>query len=81
MTDITNENRQPWPRSEQVSALVSLKATLIMVFTVSLDCLVAWQQRAAQRRHLNGLDDYLLKDMGISRADVDREVRKPFWQL
>ena len=46
-----------------------------------IDSVVAWQQRAAQRHHLNGLDDRLLKDMGLSRADVDNEVNKPFWRL
>ena len=28
--------------------------------------------RAAQRKHLLGLDDYLLRDMGLDRLDVMR---------
>ena len=28
--------------------------------------------RAAQRKHLLGLDDYLLRDMGLDRADIKR---------
>ncbi len=28
--------------------------------------------RAAQRKHLLGLDDYLLRDMGLDRHDVMR---------
>jgi len=28
--------------------------------------------RAAQRKHLLGLDDYLLRDMGLERLDVMR---------
>lgn len=40
---------------------------------------LGWQQRAAERRHLAALDDRMLKDMGISRADVNRESTKPFW--
>ncbi len=28
--------------------------------------------RAAQRKHLLGLDDYLLRDMGLNRLDVMR---------
>ena len=39
-----------------------------------------WQQRAAQRRHLAALDDALLRDIGISRADAVREAAKPFWR-
>jgi uncharacterized protein YjiS (DUF1127 family) len=44
------------------------------------EVLLAWQERLRQRRHLSGLDDRLLKDIGLSRADVQREVEKPFWQ-
>ncbi|MCP5419061.1 MAG: DUF1127 domain-containing protein [Gammaproteobacteria bacterium] len=39
-----------------------------------------WYERSRQRRALQGLDDYLLKDIGISRADVYREATKPFWR-
>ena len=38
-----------------------------------------WQGRARQRRELQQLDDRMLKDIGLTRADVEREVNKPFW--
>jgi uncharacterized protein YjiS (DUF1127 family) len=41
---------------------------------------VRWSERAAQRRRLRQLDDHLLHDMGLSRADVEQEVSKPFWR-
>jgi len=44
-----------------------------------VDTLLDWQDRARERRHLSGLDDRLLRDIGLSRADVDHEVAKPFW--
>ena len=44
-----------------------------------LATLVTWQARADGRRHLSELDDRLLADMGVSRAEADRESRKPFW--
>jgi uncharacterized protein YjiS (DUF1127 family) len=44
-----------------------------------LDLLFAWRDRARQRRQLLALDDRLLKDIGLTRADVDIEGRKPFW--
>ena len=44
------------------------------------DLLYAWQQRATQRRHLMELDDRMLGDLGLSRADVHREGTKPFWR-
>ena len=37
-------------------------------------------RRARQRQDLAGLSDYSLRDIGLSRADVDLEVRKPFWR-
>lgn len=45
-----------------------------------LQGLLCWQERSSQRRHLAGLEDRLLRDVGLSRADIDQEVRKPFWQ-
>ncbi len=45
-----------------------------------LDRLVLWQARRTQRLALAGLDGRLLKDMGLSRADVARETGKPFWR-
>ena len=44
-----------------------------------LDVVLGWQDRAAQRHHLAGLDDRMLADMGLNRADVQREIQKPFW--
>ncbi|MET0105311.1 MAG: DUF1127 domain-containing protein [Sedimenticola sp.] len=37
-------------------------------------------QRQRQRRQLMTLEDHLLKDVGISRADAVREGQKPFWK-
>lgn len=39
-----------------------------------------WRQRAAQRRQLATIPDYLLRDIGLSRTDTWAEVNKPFWQ-
>ena len=48
-----------------------------------LDLLLAmetWLDRHAQRQELAELDDHMLHDVGLSRADVEREVAKPFWR-
>ncbi|MEM8950072.1 MAG: DUF1127 domain-containing protein [Pseudomonadota bacterium] len=39
-----------------------------------------WLERHRQRRDLNLLDDTMLMDIGLTRLDVEREIRKPFWQ-
>ncbi len=46
-----------------------------------LRLLLVWQDRERQRRHLRGVDDRMLKDMGLSRADVAHEAAKPFWRV
>jgi uncharacterized protein YjiS (DUF1127 family) len=41
--------------------------------------LLQWQDVSRQRRALLGLDDRMLRDIGISRADAEREAGRPFW--
>jgi uncharacterized protein YjiS (DUF1127 family) len=42
--------------------------------------LLKMEDRARQRRALARLDDRLLRDVGLSRADVEREYSRPFWR-
>ena len=42
--------------------------------------LLTWLDRARQRRHLLTLSDHMLRDIGLSRADVESEAGKPFWR-
>jgi uncharacterized protein YjiS (DUF1127 family) len=39
-----------------------------------------WAERAAERRHLTQLDDHLLKDIGLNKAEVEAISTKPFWR-
>lgn len=41
----------------------------------------AWAERRRQRRALETLDDNMLHDIGLSRADVESEAAKPFWMI
>ena len=45
-----------------------------------LRTLLLWRLRAAERQTLSLLGDDILRDIGLTRADVDREVMKPFWR-
>ncbi|MEO1328213.1 MAG: DUF1127 domain-containing protein [Pseudomonadota bacterium] len=40
-----------------------------------------WSAVAAERRALAAADDAMLKDIGLSRADVVAEASRPFWDL
>ncbi len=42
--------------------------------------LLLWRERAKQRPALAQLDDRMLRDVGLSPADVLWESRKPFWR-
>ena len=37
-------------------------------------------ERSRQRRALSGLNEAMLRDLGLTRGDVAREVEKPFWR-
>ncbi len=45
-----------------------------------LDQLLLCAERAGQRHRLGELNDHMLRDIGLSRADVMAETTKPFWQ-
>jgi uncharacterized protein YjiS (DUF1127 family) len=39
-----------------------------------------WLERSRQRRALAELDDYLLRDIGLTCDEVQRECANPFWK-
>lgn len=45
-----------------------------------LDLVLLWHKRRRLRRQLAGLDDFTLKDIGVTRGDANREARKWFWE-
>lgn len=45
-----------------------------------LDRFLTWQRRHKDRMHLLSLDDRMLRDIGVTMADVDKEASKPFWR-
>jgi uncharacterized protein YjiS (DUF1127 family) len=46
----------------------------------AVDLLLTWQQRARDRQQLQSLSDHMLRDIGLTRADVFLETSKPFWR-
>lgn len=45
-----------------------------------LSSVLLWQRRAVSRRQLARLDARLLADAGISEAQRQAELSKPFWR-
>ena len=39
-----------------------------------------WRERSRQRNALLELSDYMLCDIGLSRAEAIHEAEKPFWR-
>jgi uncharacterized protein YjiS (DUF1127 family) len=46
-------------------------------FIVSLQI---WRKCSRDRRELAAMDDRSLRDIGLTRYDVEFELRKPFWR-
>jgi uncharacterized protein YjiS (DUF1127 family) len=45
-----------------------------------LDGVSVWLERSRQRRQLAGMNDHMLRDIGISRSMAFVETQKWFWQ-
>jgi uncharacterized protein YjiS (DUF1127 family) len=64
------------------AALAALSVAELMVAVVwhAAVLLITWQERARERQRLASLDEHMLRDLGLSRSQVYREIGKPFWQ-
>jgi uncharacterized protein YjiS (DUF1127 family) len=85
-TDVDNANKHStnamgWESPAQRHGLVTARFRRIIRSRLarSLDALHTWQQRSRERRDLLSLSERLLRDIGLSRAAVEREACKPFW--
>lgn len=78
----TDATRSPGSSSftAYVRAIARVLAVGIRPVWKALDRAFGTYERWRQRQALMRLDDHLLKDIGLSRADVEAEVRKPFWK-
>lgn len=65
----------------RASLPVSLATPRPGVVVRLLDRLAAWSAVRAQRRALLGLNDLMLHDIGLTRADALHEGERPFWDL
>ncbi|MFC4351574.1 DUF1127 domain-containing protein [Fodinicurvata halophila] len=56
------------------------RTILLRLLIVVLETPVVWMERWEHRQKLRELDDRILHDVGLSRADIYQEARKPFWR-
>ena len=45
-----------------------------------VDAVIRWQERARERRQMTWLSERELRDIGVSRSEMARELAKPFWR-
>ena len=45
-----------------------------------IDLIQGWVERHRTRGDLYRMPDYMLRDIGVSRVDVEQEWSKPFWK-
>jgi len=67
-------------RTESVFSLGRALSSIENLLLTITDTVYAWQKRVNDRQNLRAMDAHLLADMGLDRADVSREIAKPFWQ-
>ena len=70
------------PRHREIIALASwlARAMCAMIDRARRRQLWFELEKTRQRGLLKDLDDRMLKDLGITREQADREARKPFWR-
>lgn len=68
------------PAADFSDRLRAAPAALLNAAGYALDALFDGMERYRQRQALRGMPEHLLKDMGLSRADAEREAAKPFWK-
>lgn len=67
-------------KSSLAAAFVAFAYPVDATVTRLFDQVLTWHQRARDRQALHRLDAHMLHDIGLSRADVEHEASKHFWQ-
>ena len=75
-TLFTNDQRLPTWRDWLATGARKLVRDAAALF----EAIAAYNERARERYVLCTLDDRMMKDIGITRADIWLECSKPFWR-
>jgi uncharacterized protein YjiS (DUF1127 family) len=68
-------------RPGSAQAKGDLRSAVRNGFAWVIEALLAWHDRARERRALMQLSDQMLRDIGISRARAQGEAARPFWRV
>ena len=77
MSEIVNNlSHRAGVRPQGIHGRSHLQEGLIHLF----DLVHNWSDRHRTRGHLYQMPEYMLRDIGVSRAEVESEYTKPFWR-
>ncbi len=65
--------------SYQVHKASVQKSAAAPLWKRAIQRVLHWHELARQRRELATMSDEALKDIGLTRADIQQEVERPFW--
>ena len=54
-------------------------AEIVVRIHMAVTQVKVWAERSRQRRKLLELDEYRLRDIGLTREQAEAEARRPFW--
>lgn len=66
-------------RTALLQRYVARPASVIAALRLAARAVLAWRERAVQRRELAELPEYMLRDIGLTRDQALVEAAKPFW--
>ncbi|MCP4295270.1 MAG: DUF1127 domain-containing protein [Proteobacteria bacterium] len=67
-------------RQPHLISLAPLTEELSQFFTKAAQTVSKWKNNYRSRKELALMDSHMLKDIGLTEADVYNEVEKPFWR-
>jgi uncharacterized protein YjiS (DUF1127 family) len=66
--------------NEFFSSFAALPGVILRGFGMAVDGTLTALERYRQRQALHAMPDHLLKDIGLTRVDAEREAEKPLWK-
>jgi uncharacterized protein YjiS (DUF1127 family) len=67
-------------RGSAWEALAQIRAMAAASVKLPIQIALIWIERARSRRLLAQIDDRMMRDIGVSRAEIMVETSKPFWR-